>query len=109
MRRPPLTRCRDSKSSSCWWPTPTPATWATRPECHILKKIAQKALGLPSCLRGAGVVDQSWDLHGEHLAGPRLQAHGDRSHADSSGRTQPPSRVLLGSQEGWQGWWVMHK
>ena len=48
MRRPPRTRCRDSKSSSCWWPTPTPATWATRPECHVLKKIAQKALGLPS-------------------------------------------------------------
>ena len=48
MCRPPSSRCGDPKSSSCWWPTPTPATWATHPGCHVLKKIAQKALGLSS-------------------------------------------------------------
>lgn len=55
MHRPPNTRCRDSKRSSCWWPMPIPATWATRLECHVLKKIAQKALGLPSS-RGSGLL-----------------------------------------------------
>ena len=48
MRRPPSSLCGDPKSSSCWWPTPTPATWATHLGCHVLKKIAQKALGLSS-------------------------------------------------------------